>query len=206
MSAIETLVASNTFGHGCGVSGPFATSQGSQISIGGNGTPATLTFSNALTLASGTGISFDLSTLGTAHGGNNDQIVVGGALTVGGGNSIVINALGGAANLDQTTDYILFNGASSLSGTFNGGPLFVGTQPANFNHFIVTNDVVNKQVRLTYSAVAIPSISTAVTVPASGILRNQSVLMTVTVTPGAAPISSVNVNLSLLGWDLPRHR
>jgi autotransporter-associated beta strand protein len=196
MGASQNLIASNSTGANA-VNGSVVTGSSSKIYPGGNGTVGTLTFNGALTLSSGTAVSFDLSTLSTADNGNNDKIIANGALSIASGNSVTLNAVSGAANLDTNSDYLLMS-AASLTGGFNAAPIWTGTKPNNFSHFIVTNDTVNNQVRLTYTAAANPTITAATATPATGVLRNQPVSFSVTATKGTASITNVALGLSSL--------
>lgn len=189
----QTLLGSGT------VTGAVATaSSGSSISPATNGVVGTLTFNSNLNLSSGATLYFDLS---TSHVSGNDQIAVGGNLTAGSSDAVHINALSGAANLDQTADYVLITCAGTT--TMSGQPilLFDNTAPANAGHYSVQK--VGNNVVLHYSATAAPTVtSVIVTNTADGTTtaaRYQSVTVYATVSPGAGTITSVTANLTSIG-------
>jgi fibronectin-binding autotransporter adhesin len=199
MGTGQVLIASNAPGT-YAVNGSVATVPGSGILPGGSGIAGTLTFNNGLTLANGTSVSMDLAPKSAADGGNNDEIIVDGALAIGSGNTISVNTLNGAANLDTNSDYVLISAPGGISGGFISSPLFLGTPPANFAHFTITNDLVNKQVRLTYSTNLNPTISASSSAtPSTGVVAYQPVLFTVTAVPGSFAITSVGINLANIG-------
>ena len=188
-----TLASGQSLTNGTGtVNGSVATAAGSSIYPATAGTAGTLTFNNNLNMSAGGTASFDVST--TAASGN-DQIVVGGNLTLSSSDTIRISALGGAANLDTTADYILF----AVSGTTTVGsqPVLVwdGATPANYLQYAVTTSGNN--VVLRYSSATAPTV-TAVADPAS-VARNQPVVITAIVTAGSGSIASVNVDASSIG-------
>ena len=202
MGKSQNLMASNVAG-AYAVIGSVVTGSSSTIYPGGSGAAGTLTFSNALTLTGGATVAFDLSTASASDGGNDDELIAKGALTIGSGDSITLNALSGAANLDQTSDYLLISALGGFTGAFNAAPLWVGTKPANHTHFIVTNDPINNEVRLTYTPNASPGITAATATPSTSLLRNETVRISVTVALGTSPtINSVTLNLGALGGSL----
>ncbi len=127
----------NLLGSGA-VNGSVATTTGSKIFPGTDGTTGTLTLSNSLSLATDVTCNFDLGSTAT---GPNDQLVVNGsgsgALTVN-NNSFVIKA---ASTLDLAVDYTLVSVPNgTISGTFNSTPTWSGTPPANFlSYSIITS-------------------------------------------------------------------
>lgn len=193
LGASQTLLGSGT------VTGAVTTaSVGSFIAPGGVGTVGTLTFNNNLNLSSGGSPVFDLSTSAVS---GNDQIVVGGNLTLNGGDVIHVNALGGTADLDQTADYVLFSvvGTTTLSG--HPAVVYDNGVPGNFNHYRVVTSGNN--VVLRYSSVAAPIIaSVVVTNTADGSTvgtHGQSVTVFVAVQPGTTAVTNVTADLSQLG-------
>ncbi len=193
LGSAQTLSGSGT------VTGAVATASfGSSITPGGSGTAGTLTFKNNLSLSSGASPVFDLS---TSSASGNDQIVVAGNLALGSADTIHVNALSGAANLDQTADYILFSVTGTTTKSGQPALVFDNTVPANFNHYTVTTNGNN--VVLRYSVTIAPVItSVVVTNTADGSTvgtRGQSATVYVTVQPGTASVTNVSANLSQLG-------
>lgn len=89
-------------------------SSGSTMIPGTQGTAGTISISNALTL-NGHSIQFDLRNNTTEGSGTNDEIIVGGALTLNGGEKIVLNYMDGAL---AAGTYTLMRCASQ-SGSFS---------------------------------------------------------------------------------------
>ena len=184
-----TLGASQSIAGSGTVNGSVNTSSGSGIYAGTDGTYGTNMFNNNLTLASGALCYLDV---GTLYNGSNDLISVGGTLTLN-STAFHVKAPGTAVNLDTNHDYVLVT-AASLSGTPNSTPAW-DIQPANAANYIVTTN--GNSVVLHYSASAPPSGSGFAS-PAT-VNRNQNTLITVTVTPGSSPISSVVLNTTPIG-------
>ncbi|MDR3459783.1 MAG: autotransporter-associated beta strand repeat-containing protein [Verrucomicrobiae bacterium] len=189
----QTLLGTGT------VTGAVATaSSGSSISPATNGVAGTLTFTNNLNLSSGATLYFDIS---TGHLSGNDQIVVGGTLTIGNTDTIHINALSGPASLDTTADYVLFNVAGTTTMAAQPNLLFDGTAPANASHYSIQKSGNN--VVLHYSASAAPTVTSVIvtnTVDGSATAaRYQSVTVYATVSPGAGTITNVSANLTSIG-------
>ena len=173
----------------------MATSGGSSIYPGTAGTAGTLAFNNSLNLSSGGAVYFDVS---TSHSSGNDQITVGGSLTLSSSDAIHIDALSGASPLDQTADYVLFAGSSAPTMSSTPSLVFDGTAPANFANFSIKTSGNN--VVLRYAAATAPQVSATVS-PTSAV-RNQSVTVNATVTPGSGTINystGVKVNLNSIG-------
>ncbi len=153
----------------------------------------TLSFSNNLTLDTGAVGAFNVAT--SAASVNNDKVVVNGQLSLN-GNAVNISAISGTSNLDAGTDYILLTSPNStISGSFNPVPNWVGIKPNNYAHYtVVTADNV---VTLHFSTGVLLSGAGAVT-PASGM--HQSYMFTVQVTPGTGSTGiGVALDLSSLG-------
>ena len=189
----QTLLGSGT------VTGAVATaSSGSSIVPAVVGVAGTLTFKNSLNLNSGATVYLDLS---TSHFSGNDQIAVGGNLTLGSSDTFHINALSGAANLDQTADYVLFTGAGTT--TMSGQPalVFDGTPPGNSSSYSVQKSGNN--VVLHYSASLSPTVTSVVvtnTLDGSTVAtRGETVTFSATVSAGGGVITNVRVNLSAMG-------
>ena len=107
-----TLNSSETLGGSGTVNGSISDNTGTVIQPGANGTAGTLTITNSLTLGGVGKLNIDLS---NNTGSGNDQIVVGGALTVSGGTPTPVNFtfLNGAP---AAGTYTLIN-CGSISGT-----------------------------------------------------------------------------------------
>gem|GEM_PF-3456748 len=194
-----TLGGSQTLSGSGTVTGAVTTaSSSSSISPTINGVAGTLTFNNNLNLSSGASEYLDLS---TSHLGGNDQIAVGGNLTLGSSDTVHINALSGAANLDQTADYVLFSVAGTTTMSAQPGLLFDGTAPANFANYSVQKSGNN--IVLHYSASPNPVVSfITVTNNLDGsttAARYQTVTVFATVSAGAGTITNVSANLSSIG-------
>jgi autotransporter-associated beta strand protein len=189
----QTLLGSGS------VTGAVTTAgSGSAISPATNGLAGTLAFNNNLNLASGATLYLDLS---TSHLSGNDQIAVGGNLTVGNSDTIYINALSGTANLDTTADYVLFSVTGTTTMPAQPALLFSAPQPANYGHYSVQKSGNN--LVLHYSATAAPTVtSVIVTNTADGTTtaaRYQTVTVYATVSPGAGTVTNVTANLSSIG-------
>jgi autotransporter-associated beta strand protein len=183
LSGSQRLMGSGT------VTGAVATASGTRIYAGTDGGYGTNTFKNNLTLASGTLCYFDL---GTVANGSNDQIVVTGNLT-NNNNLIHIKAPSTLVGLDQTNDYVLFSAAGGITGTFPVAPVW-DVAPTNATHFRIVTGA--NTVTLHYD----PSLTMpSGTGTPETVTRNQSTLLSVTVTPGTYPISTVIVDASSLG-------
>jgi fibronectin-binding autotransporter adhesin len=194
-----TLGGSQTLLGSGSVTGAVATaSSGSSISPATNGMVGTLTFANNLNLSSGATLYFDLS---TSHASGNDQIAVGGTLTVGGSDTVHVNALSGSANLDATADYVLFNVAGTTTMPTQPGLLFDGTAPANASHYSVQKNGNN--IVLHYSASAAPTVTSVIVTNtldgSTAATRYQTVTVYAVVSPGAGTITNVSANLSSIG-------
>ena len=151
----------------------------------------TLTFRTNLTLNAGSTNLFELS---TSASGANDQVLVGGTLT-NNGSTIYITATSGAANLDQTTDYVLFYATNGITGALAATPIFLGTAPANAAHYTVGTS--GNTIVLHYNS-NIPPTGTGSASPSS-VVRNQTTTITVIATPGSDPVSTVTLNASPIG-------
>jgi autotransporter-associated beta strand protein len=157
-----------------------------------SGTANTLTFGGSLSLSGGATVYFDVS---GSYNSGNDQIVVGGDLTLSSSDAIHINAMTGGGELDVTGDYVLF--AVTGSTTMATTPIIVwdGTAPANYLNYSLVKSGNN--VVLRYSASTAPAV-TATATPSS-LTRYQSTTIAATVAPGSTGVSSVKVDLSAIG-------
>ena len=194
MGNSENLIGSGVIN---GPSSTVVTGGASAIIAGStNNIAGTSTFNCGLTLSSGASVSFQLS---TAYNGANSQIVMSSALplTVN-GNGIHIKAPSTSASLDQTADYVLITntGSGTINGSFFAAPIF-DVLPLNANHYSLVT--TSKSVVLHYSTTANPTFTSPSTTPSGNLIRNESVLFTITVVPGSNPINDVFLNLSFLG-------
>ena len=188
-SGSVTVGTNATFGGLGSVNGPVTVNGGGVLSPGSNSIPGALTIYNNLTLAAGAACTF---TLGSVYSSGNDQINMNGALVNNNINPVIhIKAPG---TLDTTGDYVLINGFGSLSGIFNSTPVW-DIQPPDYTHYTVV--VSGSQVLLHYSATTGPTAG--ITINPATVSRNQNALVTVTVTNGYYPISTVTVDASGIG-------
>lgn len=188
-----TLGSGRSLTNGTGtVNGNFTTATGSSIYPATDGTAGPLTFNNHLNLGAGGTVGFDLS---TSSGSGNDQILVGGNLTLSSANTLQLRALAGAAPLDETGDYVLFNVSGTSTMATVPSLVWVGTPPANYLNFALQK--VGENIVLKYTAGSAPSVAASVT-PAS-VTRNQAFTVTAVVTPGSGGIASVTANLVPVG-------
>ena len=172
------------------VTGAVNTASGSTIYAGLDGTYGTNTFSSNLSLASGALCHFDLGTTAT---GTNDLIVVQGNLVL---SSPVfhIKAPSTLASLDTTRDYVLIEVTGTISGSPASTPVFdvAPVNAANFRVLVIGKNVVLRNVTGTPPS-AIGSASP------SSVNHFDNVTVSVTVTPGSSPISSVGLNAVAIG-------
>jgi len=177
------------------VNGSVATpaSAGSKIFPGGAGVVGTLAFNNDLNLGSGGSVYFDVNNGSYATG--NDQVTVGGTLTLSSGTAIHIVA-GSTAKLDTNGDYVLFavNGSASMATTPT--LVFDSPVPANYANFSLAASGNN--IVLQYNQTTLPVVS-SVTASPSTLARGQNTTVTANVTAGTYPISSVNLDASAIG-------
>ena len=189
LSATFTLGGSQAFYADGTVNGSVNASTGSAIYPGTDLGYGTNTFKNNLSLAAGATANFDL---GTTANGANDLIVVSGNLSLN-GNTLHLKAPSTSAILD-TSDYTLFTVGGTISGSFALTPTW-DVQPLNFGHYQVMT--VGQKVVLHYAATVVASGTGSAT--PSTVSRYGSTLISVTVTPGSSPVSSVVLNASPIG-------
>jgi len=180
----QSLLGSGT------VSGSVAVASGASVYGGLDNGYGTNTFMTNLTFSSGAKVNLDL---GTTYDGTNDQVVVGGDLVLK--NTVFhIKAPSPSVNLDQTADYILMTVAGSITGNSAATPIW-DVAPQNAEHYSIQK--IGNNVVLHYSSSLLPSgYGSASPNPA---VHNQEVLITVTVTYSASPVSSVTANATALG-------
>ena len=187
-----TLGGSQSLGGYGTNSGNVNTTSGSKIYAGTDGGYGTNTFNNNLTLVSGATGYFDLT---TNYNGSNDLINVTGSLVDNG--SVQISAPSTSVNLDTNQDYVLVTAAGGISGTISPTPLW-GVKPLNWRNFTVVQNGNNIQLHYTSST---PPVAAGSASPAT-VTRNQSTLVSVTVTPGTGtvdPNTGVSLDESSLG-------
>jgi autotransporter-associated beta strand protein len=193
LSAIQTLSGSGV------INGSIATASGVKIypatALPTTNTVGTLTFNNDLDLSGGGTTYFDVSTTG---GSGNDQISVGGTLTLNGG-IVHVHALSGASPLDTTADYVLFADSNGPNVTSLPALVWDGTKPSNFGNF--TLQQIGNNIVLHYSPSLAPVVASVSLNPSSA-ARGQNVKITTIVTPGSGSIdpgAGVTVNLTAFG-------
>jgi len=157
-----------------------------------DGTVGTLTFNNDLDLTAGGSIRLDLS---TSHVSGNDQVAVTGNLSVSSATVVRIKALSGAANLSTIADYVLCSVAGTTTLATPPALAWDGTPPANYLSFSVQK--VGNNLVLHYTPATAPTV-TATSTPAT-LARNQSVVVTATVTPGSGSVTNVQIDASPIG-------
>ena len=190
LSSTFTLGAGQSISNSLGtVNGPVAAAAGATIYPATVGVAGTLTFNNNLNLAAGGTVYFDLS---PSAASGNDQIVVGGNLTLSSSDYVHINAMSGILD---TSDYVLFSVGTGT--TLSTTPVLVwdGSVPSNYLNYSLVQ--VGNNVVLRFSASTAPSV-TASANPASA-ARNQAVTVTANVTQGSGTIVSVTVDLTQIG-------
>jgi fibronectin-binding autotransporter adhesin len=190
MTSAFTLGAVQSISNSVGtVNGSMATAAGATICPASVGVAGTLTCGADLNLGAGGTAYFDLST--TASSGN-DQIVVGGNLTLSSSDYVHINAMSGALD---TSDYVLFSVGTGTTMSTTPVLIWDGLIPGNYLNYSLVKSGNN--VVLHYSASTAPSVTALVT-PAS-VSRNQTAAVTANVTKGSGNIVSVTVDLSPIG-------
>jgi autotransporter-associated beta strand protein len=173
------------------VNGNAISAVGMDIYPATNGTAGTLTFNNDLNMSAGGSMRFDLS---TTYNSGNDQVVVGGNLTVSSSTVIRIKALSGAANLSTVADYVLCSVAGTTAGSMPS-LAWDGSTPANYLSYSVQQSGNN--LVLHYTAATAPTV-TATGTPAT-LVRNQAVTVTAAVTPGTGTVTNVVADASQIG-------
>ncbi len=177
----QSLLGSGT------VNGSVTVASGAGIYGGLDLAYGTNTITTNLTFLSGAVVYMDL---GTTFNGSKDLISIGKNLTL---NSAVfhLKAPSTSVNLD-TTDYVL----ASVGGTTTGNPFLTwDVAPLNSAHYSIGKSGNN--IILHYNSSLVPS-GTGVASP-DPVVRNQPVLITVTVTFSSNPINTVMVDASALG-------
>ncbi len=142
----------------------------------------TLNVTGNLTLGSGASAGFSVTNLAA---GVSDRVAVSGALTLN-FNNVRIKAPSAAANLDQSADYVLMS-ASSISGLCATAPIW-DVAPLNAANYSIV--VSGGAVKLHYSTVLGPT-GVGFGNPLTNALRNNSVVLTVTITNGTGANPSI---------------
>ena len=192
---VSGLSSTFTLGASQSISNSVGTVNGSVVSVGGVsiypatvGVAGTLTFNNNLNLNAGGVIYFDLS---SSAASGNDQVVVGGNLTLSSTDYVHINAMNGSLD---TSDYVLFS--VSAGTTMSTTPVLIwDSAPGNYLNYRLLQ--VGNNVVLHYSSSIAPAVSASVN-PTSA-TRNQSLIVTAAVTEGTATIAGVTVDLTQIG-------
>ncbi len=190
MSSTFTLGAGQSISNSVGtVNGAIATAAGALIYPATAGVAGTLTCTSNLNLSAGGTAFFDLS---TTAGSGNDQIVVGGNLTLSSSDYVHINALSGALD---TSDYVLFSVGTGTTLSSTPVLLWDGSVPVNYLNYSLVK--AGNNVVLHFSASTAPSVTASVNPTTT--TRNQSATVTTTVTKGSGNIVSVTVDLTQIG-------
>jgi len=185
LGGLQTLTGDGT------VNGAFTTSPGSVIDPGVTSNDfAALTFNNNLTLVGGAVARFDF---GPSPSPQYDKLAVTGTLSAS-GNTVHVRAPDPAKDLDSSAAPYTLITAGTLTGTFSAGVAW-DAPPHNLNHWII--GVSGPTVQLQYSTVAVP-VLTGSAVP-STLLRNQSALISVTLTQGAGTVTNLALDASPIG-------
>jgi autotransporter-associated beta strand protein len=194
-----TLSANQSLSGGGMINGSIATSTGVNIYPGTEsptaGTVGTLTFNNDLDLSGGGVCYFDITNSASS---GDDQITVGGTLTINGG-VMHIYALSGASPLDTTADYVLVADSNGPNVTSLPALVWDGTKPSNFGNY--TLQQIGNNIVLHFSPSLAPVVASVSLNPSSA-FRGQNVKITATVTPGSGtidPSAGVTVNLTAFG-------
>jgi autotransporter-associated beta strand protein len=194
-----TLSANKSLSGGGTINGSIATSTGVNIYPGTEsptiGTVGTLTFNNDLDLSGGGTCYFDITNSASS---GDDQITVGGTLTISGG-VLYVNALSGANPLDTTADYVLISDGNGPNVTSLPALVWVGTKPSNYGNY--TLQQIGNNIVLHYSPSLAPMVA-SVSLNPSIAVRGQNVIVAATITPGSGtidPSAGVTVNLTAFG-------
>lgn len=185
MSANQTLKGTGN------INGNVATASGTS-SIAPGTSAGTLTFNNNLNMSAGGKATFELSTV---YNSGNDLVVVTGDLALSSSDTIYIDALSDAADLDTNSPYVLFAVSGTTTMATTPALQWVGTQPGNYLNFSIA--LSGNNVVLQYTPATAPTVS-AVADTASA-TRNQNVTITAEVTPGSGSIVSVTADLTQIG-------
>ena len=190
-----TLTANQSLSGGGTVNGSIATSSGVNIYPGANSNVGTLTFNNNLDLSGGGTCYFDITNNASS---GDDQITVGGTLTLNGG-VLYVSALSGASPLDTTADYVLIADSNGPNVTSLPALVWAGTKPSNYGNY--TLQQIGNNIVLHYSPSLAPMVA-SVSLNPSMAARGQNVMVAATITPGSGTIDpnfGVTVNLSAFG-------
>lgn len=181
----------NILGNGV-VTGAVTTASTSKIHAGTDSVAGTLSFSNNVTMTSGSAFNLDV---GISSASGSDKVIIAGSLALN-TTTFYLKALGGASNLDQSADYVLIS-AAGISGNPNGTVSWIGAQPANAANYTVVKSGNN--VVLHYATVVLnpPTVTKATASPAT-LTHGARTLITAAAMPGSAPITSMMVSGSAL--------
>ena len=194
-----TLSANQSLSGGGTINGSIATSTGVNIYPGtlspAIGTVGTLTFNNNLDLSGGGICYFDITNSAST---GDDQVTVGGTLTINGG-VVHVHALSGASPLDTTADYVLVVDSNGPNIASLPALVWDGIKPSNYGNY--TLQQIGNNLVLHFSPSLAPVV-TSVTLNPSSAVRGQNVKITAIVTPGSGtidPSAGVTVNLTAFG-------
>jgi len=194
-----TLSANQSLSGGGTINGSIATATGVNIYPGTPsptiGTVGTLTFNNDLDLSGGGVCYFDIT---NSASNGDDQVTVGGTLTINGG-VVHVHALGGASPLDTTADYVLVVDSNNPNVASLPALVWDGIKPSNYGNYTLQQNGNN--IVLHFSPSLAPVV-TSVSLNPSSAFRGQNVQITATVTQGSGtidPSAGVTVNLSAFG-------
>jgi len=139
-------MAGGTVLTGTGTGGSVALQSGAEVSPGGAGVPAMLSFTGDLTMAAGTRYTVDVT-----DAGQGDRIDVAGHASLSGGSVV---SLGTGGNWGTSTTYTILSAADGVSGTFGA----VSTNLAFLTPSLAyTANAVNLTLRR--NAVAFPDVA-----------------------------------------------
>jgi autotransporter-associated beta strand protein len=190
-AATFTLVSGQGLHSGGYINGSVNTVSGAGIYCNPGGGCGTNTFYSNLTNVSGAITYFNL---GTAYNGANDQLIVEGTLSENG--QVSINAPSALVNLDTNGDYVLITASAGITGTVSATPLW-GTKPLNWKNFTVVTTNSSTEIVLHYTPTTPPTDIGSAN-PAI-VVRNESILVSVIVTPGSGTVTNVSLNAGPIG-------
>ena len=191
VSALTVAIQNPVSGVGS-VTGSATAAAGMHIYPATDGTVGTLTFNNDLDMSAGGSVHLDLS---TTYNSGNDQVAVTGNLTVSSATIIRIKALSGAANLSTVGDYVLCAAGGTLTLSSTPSLAWDGTVPANYLNYSLAQ--VGNTLVLKYTSSTAPTVTA--TASSTNLVRNQSFLLTATVTPGTGSVTNVVADASQIG-------
>ncbi|MDQ0011565.1 outer membrane autotransporter protein [Luteibacter jiangsuensis] len=139
-------MASGTVLAGTGTGGSVVLQSGAEVSPGGEGVPATLSFTGDFTMAAGTRYTVDVT-----DAGQGDRIDVAGHASLAGGSVV---SLGTGGNWGTSTTYTILSAADGVSGTFGAVSTDLAFLTPSLSY---TANAVNLTLRR--NAVAFPDVA-----------------------------------------------